>query len=149
MRLLALFTLTILVGVQLLQGCFATVVHHEPKDAIKVAESFARKAFVEKDLDGALVYVGKEKETLKPGALASAIEQIHGTVPFPENIAATDYEIPFGQRKVVVYLEGSRDGRSSYYRIGTIGDSTTNYTVSDLDRADVPFPKSSLNQPIR
>ena len=139
----------LLFGILLFHGCTTKAVFHDPKQAIKVAESFARRAFVEKDFDGALVYVGKEKETLKPGALKDAIEQIQGTIPFPENIAATDYEIPFGQSKVVVYLEGSRDGRSSYYRIVTIGDSRMSYTVSDVDRADAPFPKDPLNQPIR
>ena len=134
---------------QLFQGCTASTVHHEPRAAIAVAEKFAKYAFVEKDFEGAFALASDAKATLKAGALESAVMQIQGSAPFPDDLRAVAYEIPFGTERVVVYLEGKGENRTSYYQIVTVGDSTSGYSVMEVFRADSHFPKGPLQEPVR
>lgn len=148
MKKVILFVLLALVF-QLFLGCTANPTHHNSRTAISVAEKFARYAFVEKDFDGALALASKEKATLKPGALESAVVQIQGSTPFPDDLRAVAYEIPFGTNQVVVYLQGKGENRQSFYQIVTVGDSTSGYSVMEVFRADSPFPKGPLQEPVR
>lgn len=129
-------------------ACTASSIYHEPRNAIAVVEKFANRALVEKDFAAALEFAAKEKETLNQDALEVAIRQIQGAVPFPESVRATAYEIPPGQRQILVYVEGKTENSLSYYRIVAVGDSSSGYTVMELYRSDASFPKGPLQEAI-
>ena len=138
-----------LILASVISSCFVGTVRHQPQPAIRVAEEFTRASFVEKDFERALGYASKEKMTLRAGAFEQAILQIQGSVPFPTDVRATAYEIPFGQNQVIVFLEGSGDSRMSYYRVLTVGNANSEYLVMEVFRADSPFPKGPLQEPVQ
>ncbi len=133
----------------MISSCFVGTVRHQPQSAIRVAEEFTRASFVDRDFERALGYASKEKMTLRAGAFEQAILQIQGSVPFPADVQATAYEIPFGQNQVIVFLEGSGESRMSYYRVLTVGNANSEYLVMEVFRADSPFPKGPLQEPVQ
>jgi hypothetical protein len=133
-----------------LPACGARVTVHDEMKAARVAEKFARAAFVARDFPTAHGFMSKEaQEQIPLSTLTEAAAKMHAA-GLPTSVKATDFEPISGQRAMNILLVGQNGSESFYYRLVMVGDSGSGYSVASVSRGNGPYPgnKRPLPSPV-
>jgi hypothetical protein len=142
-----LLLLHLLMVVLFSAGC-VTVLRHEPQKAADEAEGFARTALIRQNLQAA--YDASADEFQDYYSLEEFTDFIVKMHPdgYPDKVTATEYEPIPGQPAMNIYLVGTSENVSFYYRFVMQGSADDDYKVIGIYRGSGPYPESSIRQPL-
>jgi hypothetical protein len=119
------------------------IIAHDEMAAAKAATQFAEAAFVARDFSKAHgLLASRARSQIPIEKLSESITEMHPK-QFPSSVVATEFEPVPGQHAMNIYLKGTGDGESYFYRLAMEGDAPSGYGVIGLYRSNGPPPPSN------
>lgn len=137
-----------LVGLSALPACgpfipIPRVILHDQQAAAKSASEFADLAFVRADVFGARESVSPQmRAAMSAKQFEDGLTKIH-PASRPSEVTAIEFEPIPGQHAMNIYLRGTREDESFYYRLLMLGDRGSGYKVGGFWRGSGPYPPSA------
>lgn len=123
----------------------ARVISHDPEHAADTSIEFARLAFIRSESDLAFRLLARDvQRAASVYELGTKVRSMHPRAK-PATVKAVGYEPMPGERMMTIWLEGSSEGETFYYRFVLSGERNR-YHVQWFTRTKDPDPASALRR---